>query len=177
MSQHHHYHDEDEDEQGTDESAGSISSYSAAGNLGDDDDDDDEKLLQMVYMTMPPSTPTSIASDRMQQPGRRQKGTRVQHPVMWTDDDGSLRRFHPHQSLWFNIYVAHSRLEDAAFHKRFRTRFRLPYAQFTELHQSLQSVDLFKRWHDGKTVGFGTEVRATPIPLLLLTSLRYLGRG
>ena len=96
---------------------------------------------------------------------------------MWTDDDGSLRRFHPHQSFWFNIYIAHPRLEDATFLKRFRTRFRLPYAHFTELHQSLQSVDLFRRWHDGKAVGFGTEVRATPIPLLLLTSLRYLGRG
>ncbi|KAI2510381.1 hypothetical protein MHU86_3954 [Fragilaria crotonensis] len=140
MSRHRHCHAEDQDERDSDESAGSISSYSDD-NVSDeaDDDNDTEKLLQMVY-TKPLIPTNNIASGRTQQPERRQRETRVQQPVMWTDDDGTLRRFYPHQSLWFNIYVAHPRLEDTVFHKQFRTRFRLPYAQFTELHQSLQPV-------------------------------------
>ena len=94
---------------------------------------------------------------------------------MWTDDDGSLCRVHPHPFGSTFILLILDSSKDPTFHKRFQTWFRLPYAQFTELHQSLQSVALFRRWHDGETVGFGTEVRKTPIPLHWLTFLQYLG--
>jgi hypothetical protein len=47
---------------------------------------------------------------------------------------------------------------------------------FKELHEHLQGEPMFRRWHIGTTIGFSDNA-STPIPLLLLTSLRYLGRG
>ena len=102
--------------------------------------------------------------------------TRAPQPIMWTDDDGTRRPFRPQHTWWYNAYVLHPRLQDASFLKKFRTRFRLPYPQFKELHEHLQGEPMFRRWHIGTTIGFSDNA-STPIPLLLLTSLRYLGRG
>ncbi len=58
----------------------------------------------------------------------------------------------------------------------FLLRFRLPYAQFQELNQRLETKPLFAHRHAGK-VNPWSRVETTPLSLLLLTSLRYLGRG
>ena len=95
--------------------------------------------------------------------------------VMWTDEDGRQHRFTPKSSLWYCIYVAYPQLDDDSFHKKFRTRFLLPYEQFKELESSLESEDSFCRWHEGNVNC--TKKEATPLSLLVLCSLRYLGRG
>jgi hypothetical protein len=47
--------------------------------------------------------------------------------------------------------------------------------QFLELVELLEQNDAFRRWHDGKeTVA---KAKAAPLSLLVLTALRYLGRG
>ena len=107
---------------------------------------------------------------------REKKRRRPKRLTMWTDNDGSRRPILPKQTFWYNKYVSHPDIEDPQFHKLFRLRFRLPYAQFQELHQRLETESLFARWHTGKVHPW-THVEVTPIPLLLLTTLRYLGRG
>ena len=96
--------------------------------------------------------------------------------LMWTDDDGSQRPILPRQSYWYNIYVAHPDSENASFQRKFRFRFRLPYDKFKELNEVLEGEDLFQRWRDGQVNPWSRQ-RAAPISLLLLASLRYLGRG
>ena len=80
----------------------------------------------------------------------------------------------PRQSNWFHNYVDNAIMSPSRL-KKFRRRFRLPYDEFVKLKDCLNEEELFTRWHEGKTDPFG--VRATPISLLLLGSLRYLGRG
>lgn len=58
---------------------------------------------------------------------------------------------------------------------KFRRRFRLPYDQYVELLNELETSDHFKRWRKGNTDRCGKE--ASPLSLLLLGALRYLGRG
>ena len=95
---------------------------------------------------------------------------------MWTDQDGSRRPILPRQTFWYSTYVLHPDLENPHFHQVFRLRFRLPYAQFLELNERLETDASFSRWHAGK-INPWSRVETTPISLLLLTSLRYLGRG
>ena len=93
----------------------------------------------------------------------------------WTNPDGTFIRLIPSNSYWYKSYVEYPGRDDPHFLKKFRLRFRLPYPQFEELAESLEHVDCFKRWHHN-TVNM-SRVRSAPIPLLVLTSLRYLGRG
>lgn len=96
-------------------------------------------------------------------------------PICWTDINGISWNVLPRQSWWFNAYLANPKLDSDVFHKRFRLRFRLPYAEFLELVELLEQNVAFGRWHDGKeTVA---KAKAAPLSLLVLTALRYLGRG
>ena len=107
---------------------------------------------------------------------RRNKRRRIPSTqVLWTDENGCQHPFTPKSSLWYSIYIAHPNLDDDCFHQKFRIRFRLPYLQFTELVASLEIEGTFVRWHVGSVSCIKKE--ATPISLLVLCSLRYLGRG
>ena len=96
--------------------------------------------------------------------------------AIWVDDDGSVRPVLPRQKVWYSTYVLKPDLGDPKFHELFRRRFRLSHAQFLELGERLEAHEIFVWWHAGKVNPF-TNKPPTPIPLLLLTALRYLGRG
>jgi hypothetical protein len=51
----------------------------------------------------------------------------------------------------------------------------MPYKCFQELVDMVRGSPLFERWREGKVDA--VRQRATPIPLLVLCVLRYLGRG
>ena len=55
------------------------------------------------------------------------------------------------------------------FHVEFRRCFRLPYAQFIQLLQDAHEKDWFPRWTCWNS--------KSPLSLLILGALRYLGRG
>ena len=56
---------------------------------------------------------------------------------------------------------------------KFRRRFRLPFDTYVALVEDAQNANWFPRWPGGKCVGKD----ASPIELLVLGSLRYIGRG
>ena len=87
------------------------------------------------------------------------------------DENGSVRPELPWQTVWYCTYELKPDLEDPRLHKLFRLRFRLPHVQLLELGERLEPHKIFARWHAGKVQP------PTPIPLLLFTSLCYLGRG
>ncbi len=66
---------------------------------------------------------------------------------------------------------AEARLGGPKTSQAFSPALPMPHAQLLERGERLEAHKIFARWHAG-------EVQPpTPIPLLLFTSLRYLGRG
>jgi len=57
--------------------------------------------------------------------------------------------------------------------KKFRNRFRLPYPSYKDLLHQIKSDNRFERWRGHKWNG----KKSSSVELLLLGSLRYLGRG
>ncbi len=145
---------------------------------------DDDKVLSMIAYkydeldALDMEDPTDTHTERNDEAianKRKRKRTSRTSLARWTNADGTFIRLVPRQSYWYMAYIAHPDREDKIFLKKFRLRFRLPYDKFEELAESLEHVDCFKRWHNGPVNA--SRVRSAPIPLLVLTSLRYLGRG
>ena len=84
--------------------------------------------------------------------------------AIWVDDDGSVRRISPRQTVWYSVYILKPDLEDPKFHKIFRRRFRLLFAQFLDLGDRLEAHEIFARWHSRKVNPLMQEP-LTPIPL------------
>ena len=76
-------------------------------------------------------------------------------------------------SSWFCTYVQSPALHDDKFHQRFRRRFRCSYSSYLKLYDLLIQDDLFLRWQCNDAVGR----LPSPLQLLLLGALRYIGRG
>jgi hypothetical protein len=88
------------------------------------------------------------------------------------DSDGELRKVQSEKSIWYLAYVK-SPLLSAKFYKRFRRRFRLPYAQFLELVEDARAGNWFPRWMRSDAAGKSS----SPLHLMILGALRYTGRG
>ena len=92
----------------------------------------------------------------------------------WDTEDGPLEIIPPEESMWYKFYVRNFYItQDTKLAKAFRNRFRLPYPQFLQLVEDIRSNDLFDRWCGYKS----NKTKVSPVELLLLGSLRYLGRG
>ena len=74
------------------------------------------------------------------------------------------------QSLRQQFFDAETRIVHG---KKKRERFHLPYPNFLQLVVSVSESELFDRWCGHKW----NNKQASPIELLVLGSLRYLGRG
>ena len=90
-------------------------------------------------------------------------------------EDGPLCVITPEESGWYRAYVNNFLLEepDSFMAKKFRNRFRLPYPSYKELLHQISSDSRFERWCGHKWNG----KKSSPVQLLLLGTLRYLGRG
>ena len=88
------------------------------------------------------------------------------------DNNGSLREILPTDTLWYLLYVPTPPL-NKRLHDKFRIRFRLPYQSFLDLSEDIIHHELFKQWTHCDAVGN----HPSDIKLLLLGSLRYMGRG
>jgi hypothetical protein len=73
------------------------------------------------------------------------------------------------------MYIQSPDVNNPRFHKIFRKRFRMPYEEFKSLVVMTQESPLFERWQEGNVDAFDRP--ASPLPLLILCALRYIGRG
>lgn len=88
------------------------------------------------------------------------------------DDTGNKIYVRPKQSYWYLMYVKCPAIEDNKFKDKFRRRFRMPYGEYNRLLNKVKENVLFSRW-----IPKNKGQKCSPIELLLLGSLRYLGRG
>jgi hypothetical protein len=103
----------------------------------------------------------------------QKKKRRRQYVLARRNEDGELERIEPTESFWYLYYVQKPVLEDERTMKKFRNRFRLPYSNFQQLVDECTESSLFDRWMSCDAIGR----KSTPIELLVLGALRYLGRG
>jgi len=89
------------------------------------------------------------------------------------DDSGNDIPYVPTISPWYTHYVRNPNLSCPKFDKKFRLRFRLPYANYLELLEMVKADDRFERWKSCDATGRPS----SPIELLVLGVLRVLGRG
>ena len=90
------------------------------------------------------------------------------------DEDGNKIPIVPEESCWYVMYVnIELMLEDIKMQTKFRQRFHLPYASYLDLVDVIASHELFDRWCGEKR----NNKKTSPIGLLVLGALRYLGRG
>ena len=85
----------------------------------------------------------------------------------------------PRLSHWWILYIEDPKVKDPHWNKQFRKRFRLPYELYLdllhhilELENDSEVFDPFLRWRNGKE----NKAKVSPIELLVLGRLRYLGR-
>ena len=87
------------------------------------------------------------------------------------DSNGISRKVNPKETYWYKNYFLFPKISCKTFQKRFRLRFRLPHSSFKILLNSVSTSHHF-------AISNPTYKRdRSPISLLLLVSLRYLGRG
>lgn len=89
------------------------------------------------------------------------------------DENGNRVELLPTQTFWYLVYVRNPPTQDPNFQSKFRRRFRLPHEEFPRLVNRLRASGMFSRWLGKDCVG----KPSSPIQLLALGSLRYLGRG
>ncbi len=88
--------------------------------------------------------------------------------------DGPLEIITPEKSMWYCFYFCNFYIdEDAKLQKAFQTCFCLPYHQYLELVEMVHKDKLFDRWCEFKQ----NNKKVSPVELLVLGSLRYLGCG
>ena len=102
----------------------------------------------------------------------RSRDLRGQMPKK-VDEIGEIVPISPQETVWWSLYVENPPLHNKQFCKKFRRRFRMPYEQYRELCEEVIQDPLFKKWRTVDCTG----KRSSPIELLLLGSLRYLGHG
>jgi len=89
------------------------------------------------------------------------------------DSSLGLQRIVPSTSTWYFLYVGNELLKhDVTLQLQFRNRFRMTFNSYSELLVMCKGSDYFSAWRKKKW-----NTRGSLIELLLLGSLRYLGRG
>ena len=78
-------------------------------------------------------------------------------------------------TMWYHVYFKHPQVDNNRFQALFRRRFRVPRSSFLSINTELENCPQFVRWHNSKQDCF--RVRASPISMLLLSVLRYLGQS
>ena len=118
-------------------------------------------------------------TSRSQGPGRtktKQRRKSYSKLARWDITDDSRIWMVPKYSYWYKCFIEYPDRDNPRFLKKFRLKFRIPLHNFEELAVSLEDEAVFRHWHCNHH-GKAERLRSAPIPLLLLTSLQYMGRA
>ena len=89
-------------------------------------------------------------------------------------ENGRVLKSEIFHSGWYQNYVRSPKIDDDVAMKLFRRRFRMPYDAWQKLLAECRTSPIFNRWNN-TTDAIG--ISCTPLELLVLGALRYLGRG
>ena len=89
--------------------------------------------------------------------------------------DGQIKPLGPRNTPWFTEYLESPNIASPKFQRKFRRRFRMPYASFTKHLVEVKGSHNFRTWRSDSYDCVGRQ--SSHIELLLLGALRYLGRA
>jgi hypothetical protein len=89
--------------------------------------------------------------------------------------DGKIKPLGPKNTPWFMEYVESPNITSPKFQRKFRRRFRMAYASFIKHLGEVKGSHYFQSWRSDNSDCVGRQ--CSHIELLLLGTLRYLGRG
>jgi len=118
---------------------------------------------------------TRASANRSRASGRKRKYDPPEERIYRDPADGSIKKFGPCETEWYRMYVESPNIECMKFRKKFRRRFRCSYLSFQKHLKDVSKSDLFKTWAEGACNAVGNP--SSPIELLVLGALRYIGRG
>ena len=107
--------------------------------------------------------------------GKKRKYTRQEQRIYRDPADGSIKQYGPYDTEWYRQYVEDLQVDNLKFRKKFRRHFRCSYLSFKKHLEEVKGSKLFKAWADRAHDCVGSA--SSPIELLLLGALRYIGRG
>ena len=140
----------------------------------------DEDILSLLEMTFEEGE----KEEKKQSKRKREHRCRVPKGVIRYIDPVNLevKVLLPTMSSWYNLYcngVVHGTELLPTFAEKFRRRFRLPYNCYQELldicNCEAAAGGYMTSWRPGNMSAIGTP--CSPMSLLLLCALRYIGRG
>ena len=140
-------------------------------------------LVMTQPVVVPPLSPTTstvaagstTSSVAVSLPLKKKRKYKSGSPIWTNPITGIANRLTPFMSQWYIYYIQNAPSQDHRFLCKFRRRFRVPYDYFLELSAELEEREEFRPWWTGVTDGLGKP--STPITLLVLTFLRYIGRA
>jgi hypothetical protein len=132
----------------------------------DEDDDEDE------YMNT--NDANGISTPRLKKNSRRVK-ERQEQRIYRCPIDGKIKALGPKNTPWFTEYIESPNIMSQKFQRKFRRRFRMSYTSFTKHLREVKGSHYFHSWRSENYDCVGRQ--CSHIELLLLGTLRYLGRG
>ena len=140
----------------------------------EEEDEEDEKRTEQIRKRLQLQLQLRSRIEDKNHQRKKKKKRRKKVTLQYMDDDGNLCTMTPTKTIWYIYYIRNGNEIDARAKEKFRQRFRLPHEQFCQLLKLLEEDVRFQRWRKGACDGTG--MAASPLSLLLLVSLRYLGR-
>ena len=120
-------------------------------------------------------------ADKQQQkkpPCKRGKKRKFQPPeerIFRDPADDNSRSYGPRDTEWYRQYVLYPDVDNLKFCRKFWRCFRCSYLSFQKQLKEVKDSNLFQAWSTGARDAAGKQ--SSPIELLVLGALRYLGRG
>ena len=135
--------------------------------------DEQEKEEQAIYQAVLDDILSAGHNfdDVVEEPPPTKKKRNPQCVLEHVDEAGNRKACPPKESTWYKQYLVFGEktvISNTSL-KKFRLRFRLPYDQYWKLLHLVESNYAYFERHLKRT--------SKPIELLLLGTLRYLGRG
>ena len=139
----------------------------------DDEDEEDFRFTMALY--------SACSNNEDGEAKRPRKRIRTSKKIQFVtiNEHGVQVPMNPKGTSWYLQYVVSPSLDSPKWCSKFRLRFRMPYDQFQKLLDIAKTTEneegelWFRRWMSRDATG----QESSPIELMLLGSLRYLGRG
>ena len=96
------------------------------------------------------------------------------HDTYIKEEDGTVQILQPEHTIWHKLYC-HGEIENPRVKILFRTHFCIPYCAFMSLFKDASKNKMMNRWSEHSCDAVGK--KSSNMMLLLLGSLRYMGRG